>query len=138
MTGDVHLGLSGLRRSVRHMTQHDLPPDIVTILEHLARWARGYDNHLKWNEEAKLKADLMNSRAQWLGFSAAAVRTKCSALGMREEDANLIAGLVSKAQAGKRLIPKQSYRDFRFSHEAPAPARSSTPGGELGPLTEDG
>lgn len=100
-----------LRRSVRHMTQHDLAPDIVTILEHLARWARGYDNHLKWNEEAKLKADLMNSRAQWLGFSAAAVRTKCIALGMREEDANLIADLVSKAQAGKRLIPKRSYRE---------------------------
>ena len=32
--------------------------------------ARGYGNHLKWNEVAKLKADLMNVRHRWLGVSA--------------------------------------------------------------------
>ena len=27
--------------------------------------AQGYGNHLKWNEEAKLKADLMNVKSRW-------------------------------------------------------------------------
>jgi len=39
-------------------------------LAYLAQMARGYDNHLKWNEVAKLKADLMNVRHRWLGVSA--------------------------------------------------------------------
>lgn len=38
----------------------ELPQGISEILEYLAAMARGYDNHLKWNELAKLKADLMN------------------------------------------------------------------------------
>ena len=39
-------------------------------LAYLAPMARGYGNHLKWNEVAKLKADLMNVRHRWLGVSA--------------------------------------------------------------------
>ena len=39
-------------------------------LAYLAQMARGHDNHLKWNEVAKLKADLMNVRHRWLGVSA--------------------------------------------------------------------
>jgi len=44
---------------------------------------------------------------------------------MREKDVHLINELVSKAQAGRRLVPQRSYRDFRFRHERP------TAGGEV-------
>ncbi len=106
----------------------DLPPDIIEILEFLATMAKGYDNHLKWNEEARLKADLMNSRRYWLGFSAETVRAKARELGMRPEDAALIYDLVARAQAGKRLVPERGSRDFTFPHERPAPTDSPTTG----------
>jgi hypothetical protein len=47
----------------------ELPNGIDGILEYLAEMASGYGNHLKWNEVAKLKADLMNVRHRWLGVS---------------------------------------------------------------------
>jgi hypothetical protein len=100
-----------------------LPDDIVKILEHLASMARGYDNHLKWNEEAMLKADLMHSRRYWMGFPVADVRAKCIELGMREDDVALVADLVKRAQAGRRLVPQKSYRDHTFRHD-----RALTPG----------
>ena len=96
-----------------------LPDDIVKILDFLAAMARGYDNHLKWNEEARLKADLMHNRRYWCGFPVSAVRAKCVELGMRGEDASLIADLVERAQAGRRLVPQRSYRDSWFHHERP-------------------
>ena len=120
-------GVGGDRYPQR-MTE-TLPIDIVTILEFLAEWARGYDNHLKWNEEAKLKADLMNSRGYWLGVPVTAIKAKCTALGMRSQDVDLIADLVTRAQQGRRLVPQRSYRDHRFPHERPdlepSPVRTS-------------
>ena len=59
----------------------DLPNGIPEILQHLAQTARGYGNHLKWNEVAKLKADLMNVRARWLGVSVSEIADCCRALG---------------------------------------------------------
>ena len=96
-----------------------LPTDIVKILEFLASMARGYSNRLKWNEEAMLKADLMNSRGYWLGIPAPAIRAKCAALGMRQEDVDLVADLVTRAQQGRRLVAQRGYREHRFQHERP-------------------
>lgn len=110
----------------------ELPPDIVETLEFLAMMAKGYDNHLKWNEEARLKADLMNNRRYWLGFSAEAVRAKACELGMRSEDAALVYDLVSRAQAGKRLVADRTYRDFKFPHDRPA--RTDLPNASDGPF----
>jgi hypothetical protein len=105
--------------TVGYMTNDTLPPDIETILEYLATMAAGYDNQLKWNEEAKLKADLMHNRHYWLGLEVKSVRDRCRQLGMRPEDVRLISELVSKAQVGRRLVPQHSYRDFRFRHDRP-------------------
>lgn len=99
----------------------DLPDDIISALEYLAMMARGYDNNLKWNEEAKLKADLMTNRRYWTGFPPAAVRAKCLELGMTAEDARTIAEFVTKAQAGRRLVPASGYRDYVFAHDRDEP-----------------
>lgn len=92
----------------------DLPNGISEILEYLAGMARGYDNHLKWNEVAKLKADLMNVRERWFGAPVELISARCLDLGMRPEDVEEVAELVSRAQAGRRLVPEASYRGFRF------------------------
>ena len=95
----------------------ELPADIIAILEGLARWACGYNNHLKWNEEAKLKADLMHNRRRWQGFPVSAITVKRVALGMRDVDVALITDLVRRTQEGRRLVAHRSYRDFSFSHK---------------------
>jgi hypothetical protein len=95
-----------------------LPPGISGILEYLAQMASGYDNHLKWNEVAKLKADLMNVPARWRGVSVSEIADSCRALGMRDEDVTTVAELVRKAQEGHRLVPQKTYRDYRSVHAA--------------------
>lgn len=57
----------------------DLPNGIPEILSYLAQMARGYNNHLKWNEVAKLKGDLMNVPSRWRGVSASAIADRRSA-----------------------------------------------------------
>ncbi|WP_202817415.1 hypothetical protein [Ornithinimicrobium sp. CNJ-824] len=56
-----------------------LPNGVGEILEHLAAWAAGYDSGLKWNEEDKLKADMMNRPERWAPVTVEQVRTKCRA-----------------------------------------------------------
>lgn len=93
----------------------DLPNGIPEILEYLAVMAKGYNNHLKWNEVDKLKADLMNARARWHGVSVLQVTDRCRALGMRAEDVATIADLITRAQEGRRLVPGKTYRAYRFN-----------------------
>lgn len=98
------------------VTTAELPDDVAKIIEFLAMMAKGYDNRLKWNEEARLKADLMHSKRRWRPdrVSVAAVREKCVSEGMTSEDTTLIVDLIQKAQAGRRLVPQRTYRDFTF------------------------
>jgi hypothetical protein len=92
-----------------------LPPSVASIAEHLAMMARGYDNHLKWNEQAMVKADLMNARQRWLRVDPVVFAAKLRNEGMRQEDVSELVGWLRKAQAGRRLVPQRRYRDFRFN-----------------------
>lgn len=94
----------------------EIPADIDQILQGLAGWAEGYSTGLKWNEEAKLKADLMANRRYWLGVEVAAIRARLRELGMSAEDAATVCELVGRAQQGRRLVPEKSYRSFTFDH----------------------
>jgi erythromycin esterase-like protein len=85
--------------------------------------ARGYNNHLKWNEQAMFKADLMNVRHRWLKVDSAAFRARCIAEGMRSEDVVELVDWLNKAKAGRRLVPQKSYRAFKF----PAPSEEAAP-----------
>lgn len=92
-----------------------VPEDIERILSYLADMAAGYSTGLKWNEEAKLKADLMNNPVRWRNVSAHAVSQRLLSFGMSPEDTRTLTDFVRRAQAGKRLIPHQTYRDFKFN-----------------------
>lgn len=91
-----------------------LPPGIDSILEYLADAAAGYGNKLKWNEQAKLKTDLMNVPQRWVEVLVEQVGARCHQLGMRPQDVDLITDLIARAQAGSRLVPQPTYQDFRF------------------------
>jgi hypothetical protein len=102
-------------------TSDDLPPTIAGIVEFLAMMAKGYNNHLKWNEQDMFKADLMNVRHRWRSVDIAAFRSKCLSEGMRTEDTQLLVDWLAKAQSGRRLIPSKSYRGFAFNPVPEAP-----------------
>jgi hypothetical protein len=93
-----------------------LPADLEQILEYIANMAKGYTSGLKWNEVAKLKSDMMKVRHRWSPDRAPVevVRARCLELGMSLKDAATVVDLLQKAQAGRRLVPQRSYKDFKF------------------------
>lgn len=96
-----------------------LPKDVTAAIEYLARWAKGYDNHLKWDEKAKFKADLMNARARWIGIDLDLFRRGCIEAGMRAVDVQELVDWLAKAQAGRRLVSARSYRRHTFGPIGP-------------------
>jgi hypothetical protein len=103
-----------MRYNMTMNTQTHLPPSVVRVAESLARWARGYDNHLKWNEKAKFKADLMNAKQRWHGVSPDAFGSRLRAEGMRGEDIAELVEWLRRAQSGRRLVPQRTYTSFTF------------------------
>src|SRR5271163_740295 len=93
-----------------------LPEDINRIVDYLAGAAKGYGGKMQSDEVAKLKSDMMQMRGRWNvhRVSGAALRTKCRAAGLLEEDAALVIDLLRKVQAGGHLVPQSSYRGFQF------------------------
>lgn len=99
----------------------ELPPSVAKIAEFLAMQAAGYDKHLKWNEQAMFKADLMNARRRWTRVDPNAFANKLTAESMRYEDVAELIGWLRKAQAGRRLVPQRTYRTFVFSPSPEGP-----------------
>lgn len=85
------------------------------ILEYVAGMAAGYSSGLKWNEEDKLKADMMNRPERWVPISVEQVRAKCRALGMRPKDVDTITDYLQRRKDGRRFNVRSSYRDFQFN-----------------------
>lgn len=92
-----------------------LPNGVGGILEHIATWATGYDSGLKWNEEDKLKADMMNCPERWTPVTVEQVRAKCRELKMRPNDIETIAGFLERRKQGRRFAVRSTYRNFRFA-----------------------
>lgn len=92
-----------------------LPNGVDTILEYVAGMAAGYSSGLKWNEEDKLKADMMNRPERWVTITVEQVRAKCRQLGMRPNDVDAIAGFLQRRKEGRRFNVRSSYRTFHFN-----------------------
>lgn len=92
-----------------------LPDDVDDILEYIASMARGYSSGLKWNEEDKLKADMMNRPERWMNVSVEQVRGKCRELEMHPNDIDTVAGFLERIKDGRRFQVRSSYRDFAFN-----------------------
>ncbi|MFK4759754.1 hypothetical protein ACI3KS_02345 [Microbacterium sp. ZW T5_45] len=92
-----------------------LPNGVEGILEYVASMAAGYSSGLKWNEEDKLRADMMNCPERWTPITVEQVRAKCRELGMRPKDADTVAGFLQRRKDGRRFNVRSSYKDFRFN-----------------------
>lgn len=84
------------------------------ILSYLANAARSSGGGLAWQEVAKVKADLMRQRQWWAEVPVSYVSEKLHEFGMSAEDRRTLTELLSRVQAGGRLVPQASYRDFEF------------------------
>jgi hypothetical protein len=95
-----------------------LPDDVNKIVEYLAMSAQGYGGKLKWDEVHKFKGDLMNARGRWRSdrVPIASFREKCIAAGLSTADADELVDMSTRAQAGRRLVPKWGYARFKFLH----------------------
>ncbi|GAA4064914.1 hypothetical protein GCM10023065_15630 [Microbacterium laevaniformans] len=92
-----------------------LPNGVDGILEYIAGMAAGYSSGLKWNEEDKLKADMMNRPDRWAPITVEQVRAKCRALGMRPNDVDSVTGFLQRRKDGRRFNVQSSYRTFHFN-----------------------
>lgn len=92
-----------------------LPNGVDAILEHIAAMAAGYSSGLKWNEEDKLKADMMNRPDRWVTITVEQVRSRCRELGMRANDVDTIADFLQRRKQGRRFNVRSSYRTFAFN-----------------------
>lgn len=92
-----------------------LPNGVDAILEHIAAMAAGYSSGLKWNEEDKLKADMMNRPDRWVPITVEQIRAKCRQLDMRADDVDTIAGFLQRRKEGRRFNVRSSYRTFQFN-----------------------
>ncbi len=92
-----------------------LPDGVDGILEYVAAMAAGYSTGLKWNEEDKLKADMMNRPERWVPITVDQVRAKCRALKMRPDDIDTIAGFLQRRKEGRRFNVRSSYKSFSFN-----------------------
>ncbi|CAM3467292.1 hypothetical protein [Isoptericola cucumis] len=91
-----------------------LPGGVDGILEYVAGMAAGYSTGLKWNEEDKLKADMMNRPDRWAPVTVEQVRAKCRVLGMRGDDVDTITDVLQRRKDGRRFNVGPTYRDFQF------------------------
>lgn len=91
-----------------------LPDDVARILEHIASMAASYDSGLKWNEEDRLKADMMHRPERWAHVSVEQVRVKCRELGMQPKDVDTVSGLLQRCKDGRRFNVRSSYRNEPF------------------------
>ena len=95
-----------------------MPTDIEKILEYIAQYAKGYGNHMKWNEEAKLKPDMMRRMDRWSLVTTQQIREKCIDLGMCEGDVITICDMHARRFQGRCLVSQHIYDNFKFKHEA--------------------
>lgn len=77
--------------------------------------AMGYNNHLKWNEQAMFKGRPYERPPALARCRPQRPLSKLEGEGMRAEDITMLDDWVRKAQASRRLIPQRNYRSFVFS-----------------------
>lgn len=95
-----------------------LPNGVDEILKYVAGMAAGYSSGLKWNEEDKLKADMMNCPERWVPITVEQVRDKCREFGMRPNDVDTVAEFLQRRKDGRRFNVQGSYRTFKFERPA--------------------
>ncbi|MDT0495678.1 hypothetical protein RM717_34885 [Streptomyces griseus] len=97
------------------MSTTQLPDDVREFLEFIGNYVKSY-GYMKHNEEAKIKADMMNVPLRWSTsrISPEVLRKQCEAVGMTESESAKVADWLKRRQANRRLRPSH-YRDFKWN-----------------------
>jgi len=98
----------------QHSAMTQLPNGVSAIVEYVARMAEGYSSGLKWNEEHKLKADMMNMPARWVAIEPDVLRQACVEAGMSAADASTVSGFLRTRKQGGRFSVRSGYKSFHF------------------------
>ncbi|NEW42499.1 hypothetical protein [Nocardia cyriacigeorgica] len=98
------------------MTTTDIPGDIAKIMNNIGGKARSY-GYLKWNEQAMLKADMMNVPERWVSrrISPGQLELRAIDVGLTAEEAAELADWLRRRQQGRRLVPHAQYRTWKFN-----------------------
>jgi len=101
------------------MDTPQVPADIMKIAEFLARNAKMSGGAMKWNEEAKFKASLMNERDRWARsrVTPEMFEAQCREVGLPEDDVATVGDFLRKAQSGRRLVAHKSYQEWTFGYD---------------------
>jgi hypothetical protein len=94
-----------------------LPQDIVSILELYAQWIRISSGFLRPDDVSKLKADLMYKPRRWHNVPVDEISAECRRYEMPDQAIATIVDLVSRAQAGRRLVPMKHHRTIHFTFQ---------------------
>lgn len=90
-----------------------LPADIIQIMDYIGQMRASY-GHVKWNEQAKLKASMMNEWRRWARVDPAALALRCNEVGLNGEETSEILDWLERRKQGRRLVPDSSYKTFKF------------------------
>jgi hypothetical protein len=99
------------------MVSAELPEDVNKIIKYLADSATIYGGKVKWNEVHKFKGDLMNARRRWRPdrVPIGSFREECLAAGLSAADTDVMVEMLTRAQNGRRLVPKWGHQKFQFT-----------------------
>ncbi|GAA2338549.1 hypothetical protein OKJ48_04745 [Streptomyces kunmingensis] len=102
------------------MSSSDLPADVEAFMDFIGVNIKA-SGGLVWNERDRLKSDMMLVRQRWSPsrVSKEALRTKCEAVGMSDQETAKVVDWLQKTQSGRRLVPQHT-KGFRW-HQDPTP-----------------
>lgn len=95
----------------------ELAPDIVGILKMIGIRASLNGGSIPWQEQNRLKADMMNMWQYWVGVDELALKAKCVEVGISHESTQVLLDFFRKRKAGRRLVPASRYRNKHFRHD---------------------
>lgn len=96
------------------MSAPELPPDVSAFLDWVGEMAR-LSGCLDWRERDRIKSDMMKVPERWTAsrVPAEALRSKCLAVGLREDETRDVIDWLLRVQAGRQLRPRW-IRDYRW------------------------
>ena len=99
------------------MRTDPLPPGVSAIVEFLGA-AAAPSGHVRRREEDRIKADMMNVRARWMGVDPRAFQIKCYEVGLTSASAGALVGFLRSIQRGGSLRPRDKAFQFPADPEA--------------------
>jgi len=91
-----------------------LPERAEKVAGFLAQAASADSDHIQSGDIDKLKADLNNSRDEWMGVNRTAFGARLRELGIGADDVLKVDGLLAKAQAGRFVRPRTVGKGSKF------------------------